>query len=354
MIFFLPPVPAISLLFFAMLLAMPGMAFEERSESNSKYSGESYTLYIENDARRIGGPGSDSSYSNGVRFSYVYTEKDIPFWAPLLTNWSDTLSTEFDKSYTNFGASLAHQIFTPQNTASTDLILNDRPYAAWLYFGMTSSFQTTSHSHSLEFDVGVVGPSAMGEDVQNNFHSMIGVPKSNGWAHQLEDEPTLQLSYQQRLRFYELKQNDSKILDFIPYFGGAFGNVLIGGNIGMLGRIGFNIPDDYGPTRPSSSDGDPTFIPRSNKARQHFGAYLYGGLRGNAIAHNIFLDGSIFQKSHHVSKYPFTAESEFGLGAHLDGWSFVWRFVSKSPEFKERSQLNSFASISLSYSQSFE
>lgn len=314
-------------------------------------SGESFTAYIENDTRRIGGPGSDENYSSGARFSYTYAEDRVPQWAPLLTDWSQELQKEFEKSSTNFGLSLGHQIYTPKNTRTSELILDDRPYAAWLYLGLSASFQTETHNHSLELDIGMVGPAALGEQVQNNFHSMIDVERAEGWKHQLENEPTLQVSYQQRLRFVEIENRGSKIIDIIPYFGGAFGNVLIGGHGGAIMRLGYNIPDDYGPTRPSATDGEPVFIPRANRIPEQWGLYTYGGLRGNAVLHNIFLDGSIFRPSHHVSKYVVNGETEFGIGAHYDGWSMVWRYVTKSPEFQERSQFNSFASLTLSFSR---
>lgn len=333
------------LIFIASLL----VGFSSISQADNK--GESFTFYVENDTRRIGGPGSDDNYSSGFRFSYIYAEDRIPSWVPPLTGWSPQLNDQFKKSSTNFGLSLGHQIFTPKDTQTKELILDDRPYAAWLYVGLTSSFQTASHSHSLELDLGVVGPAAMGEQVQNNFHSLIDVEGAKGWNNQLDNEPTVQLSYQQRLRFIEAQAGDSKIADIIPYFGAAVGNVLVGAHAGALVRLGYNIPDDYGPTRPSSTDGDPVFIPRSNRNPEQWGIYSYGGVRGNLILHNIFLDGSIFQESHHVTKYPVNGETEFGVGVHYDRWSFVWRYVTKSPEFEERSTFNSFASISISYSR---
>lgn len=36
---------------------------------------QAFALYIENDSRNIGGPGSDQAYSNGFKFSYIFAEK---------------------------------------------------------------------------------------------------------------------------------------------------------------------------------------------------------------------------------------------------------------------------------------
>jgi hypothetical protein len=40
-------------------------------------SGQALTLYIENDTRDIGGPGSDNAYTNGLKFSYILAENDV-------------------------------------------------------------------------------------------------------------------------------------------------------------------------------------------------------------------------------------------------------------------------------------
>ncbi|MNK08128.1 hypothetical protein D3C87_260560 [compost metagenome] len=334
--------------------ALPFLFSISLAATGTPKKGESFTAYIENDTKRIGGPGSDQSYSNGFRFSYVYAEDRIPVWVPTLTDWSKRLKKEFAKSTTNFGISLAQQIYTPNDTETAEPIPDDRPYAAWLYVGLTSNFQTKTHSHSLELDIGVVGPAAMGEQVQNSFHNLIGVPPANGWDNQLHNEPTLQLSYQQRLRFYEFSQGDTRYIDILPYFGGGFGNVLIAAHVGGVARLGYNIPDDFGPTRPSSTDGDSATDPRRGNVLQRWGGYGFAGVRGNAVAHNIFLDGNTFEPSPHVTKYPFNAETEFGVGVHYYGWSALWRFVTKSPEFEEKSKFNSFASITISYYRDLE
>ena len=44
---------------------------------------------------------------------------------------------------------------------------------------------------TLQVDLGVIGPAAGGEFVQNNFHRLIGVARANGWANQLHNEPTI-------------------------------------------------------------------------------------------------------------------------------------------------------------------
>ncbi len=53
---------------------------------------------------------------------------------------------------------------------------------------------------TLQLDLGVIGPAAGGEFVQNNFHNLIGVDPAYGWGNQLHNEPTVGLTFERRWR----------------------------------------------------------------------------------------------------------------------------------------------------------
>lgn len=312
-------------------------------------TGEAIHLYIENDSRNIGGPGSDNAYSSGLKLSYIAAEDKVPIWAEEAMQRSDEIRKILYGAKSNFGLSLGHQIYTPNNTQRSDLIEDDRPYAAWLYVGFSAHFQSSAQSHSLEFDLGVIGPEAGGKLVQNSFHDAIRTYHAEGWEHQLATEPTIQVAYQQRLRFIEFKIEDQKYVDVIPFFGGGVGNVSIDAHVGGMVRLGNLLSDDFGPARPSMTNGDNFVTPISHQSiRTSF--YVFAAAQGYGVIRNIFLDGNTFRESHRVKKYPFVFETEFGAVGHYKNWSGSWRFVSRSPEFEQRSVVNSFACISIGYS----
>ncbi len=312
-------------------------------------TGEAVDFSIENDSRTLGGPGSDNAYTNGFRFSYIWSNKTIPNWANVIFLKSKYLQEELKNSKTNFGLSIAQQIFTPNDIQDANLIVNDRPYAAWLYLGFTASFKTEGLRHSIEVDVGVIGPEAAGEAVQNGFHSTVGIKKAQGWKYQLKTEPTLQINYQARRKYFELKNSMAdKYFDIIPYYGFALGNVSDTIHIGGLLRIGYKLPDDFGPSRISSSDGVDFVLP-TQKNSLISSIYGFTGARLIGVGRNIFLDGNSFQKSQSVTRQLLVAETEIGTGVLLQDWTVIWRFVSRSPEFYEKNQYNSFASVSLFY-----
>ncbi|MBX3040708.1 MAG: lipid A deacylase LpxR family protein [Bdellovibrionaceae bacterium] len=312
-------------------------------------SGRTFGVYVENDSRSVGGPGSDQGYSSGIKFSYLFAENNIPAWANPALASMNILEQERKKSKSNFGFSMGHQIYTPNKTSTSEFIPNDRPYAAWLYLAFSAHFKTPTHGHYWELATGIVGPEAQGASVQNEFHRIIDSPRVNGWEHQLGTEPTLQLSYQQRLKSFEIFQEQSRVFDVIPFYGAGFGNVLIAAHAGALVRIGYHLPDDLGPTRPSPTGGDIFISPKRPGPQWDWSFYGFAGARGHAIARSLFLDGNTFRKSHSVKRYPFVGETEFGAAGEIGNWSLIWRFVTKTPEFEEKSRFNSFGSLTLSY-----
>ncbi len=310
-------------------------------------SKKGFTFYLENDSRDIGGPGSDNAYSSGLRISYVSAMNKTPKWADAMMAWPELLDQKIKNDEKNFGLSLGQQLYTPNDIREPRLIINDRPYAAWLYVGFTSHFKSEKRSHSFELDLGVVGPEAQGEYVQNGYHKIIRKYPAEGWSNQLGTEPTLQMTYQQRQQFFELSSpSKNKYFDVIPFHGLSLGTVAIDAHVGGLLRAGFNLPNDFGPVKAASTEGD-VFV--SDKKVNQLSIYSFLGARATGVVRNIFLDGNSFKQSHHVHKIPLVIESEFGFAAEWYDWNLAWRFVTRSPEFTERSDYNSFASIAITH-----
>lgn len=313
------------------------------------HEARAFGITVENDTKNVGGPGSDQAYSNGLRLSYVYARDHIPFWAPKFVTENTYLRKALEEAQANFGLGLNHQFFTPNNTQLAQLQYGDRPYAAWLNVAFSVNIKDDFRSQNLELSLGTVGPAAMGESVQNGFHRIIGTNFAQGWGTQINNEPVLQISYQQRIHFLSYRNGLGPWFDLIPVFGGGLGNVFIGLHSGVIARVGINLPDDFGPARPSSGESESFVSPTAPGENQKPSYYVFAGARGNAVARNIFLDGNTFRPSHRVTKYPVTAETEFGVGVLIMPISVVWRFVVRSPDFEENSGFNSFASVGLTY-----
>jgi lipid A 3-O-deacylase len=132
---------------------------------------------------------------------------------------------------------LGQSIFTPQNHLVSDPSLNDRPYAGWLYTGLNLIQDVDAQQlTSLELLGGIVGPWALGRQVQNNAHAFFGEQLARGWNHQLGNEFGFTASWERKWRFnHELGNGYS--WEIIPEAGITAGNVYIRRS-GVSGTLG--------------------------------------------------------------------------------------------------------------------
>ena len=324
------------------------------SESRSIFS-----FQVENDVFNRFSP-SDRDYTNGVRLGWL---------SPAITEMSPglvamtTVPTFFgeaaaDSVVRRVGVSIGQNIYTPADTDAYAPILNDRPYAAWLYASVALQYTykqrdaQTGRSEpirldTLQLDLGVIGPTAGGAFVQNNFHHLIGVAPANGWANQLHDEPTVGLGFERRWRTGRAVVIPDPLLevDFIPRIGAALGNVAIYGDVGGTVRIGKNLRDDFGPPRPRPAlPGSEAFIGDGS-----FGWYLFAGVDGQAVGRNIFLDGNTDGYSLRVTHQPFVGEAQAGLAVTWRGVRLTYTQVLRSPDFYEQNRWTQFGSFNVTF-----
>jgi lipid A 3-O-deacylase len=317
-----------------------------------------FTIQIENDVfNRIG--RSDRDYTNGFRFGWLSPAlPDLPEGLATLTTVPTFFGEAAASSVTRrVGISFGQNLYTPEDTATSAPIPNDRPYAAWLYasFALQSTYKRVDPKtakeepvrlDTLQLDLGLIGPAAGGEFVQNNFHRLIGVAPANGWANQLHNEPTIGLTFERRWRTNHgvVLDNPKLEYDFVPRLGATVGNVATYASAGGTLRIGKDLRNDFGPSRARPAlPGSEGFI------GEGFGWYFFVGAGGDAVARNIFLDGNTDGNSMRVSHRPFVAEAQAGLAILFRGVRITYTQVLRTPEFFERDRWDQFGSINVTF-----
>jgi len=207
---------------------------------------------------------------------------------------------------------LGQSIFTPKNLTIRPPDPHDRPYAGWLYVG-ASLLQETGGGmlENVELDFGIVGPGALGKQVQNDFHQFIGVKEAQGWSSQLQQEFGAILSYERLWRLRLVGDNGFGV-DIVPQLGASVGNILTYGEAGALLRIGKGLGADYGPIRirPALSGTDYFDADRLDEGK---GYYFVAGTQGRVVGRNIFLDGNSFRTSPSVSKKNLVGDVQAGF-----------------------------------------
>lgn len=312
----------------------------------------SVSIYSENDKYFA---GTDQHYTNGFKLSFLstdlssFTGDSIPWPVRPIARAFGRLS-EQDAAY-KLSLSLGQNIYTPERIHTTEFQPNDRPYAAWLYVG--ASFQNylperTTQAGTwipprldvFEITLGTVGPSAQGREIQNGFHDIIGVPHAEGWAHQIHDEPGLNLVFERKYRLQTTNAHKGLGAALIPHAGFSLGNIFTYANLGCELRTGWKLPADFGTNliRPSGDSNSMT--------RPRWSAFLFAAVDGRAVARDITLDGNSFRDSPRVDRKPLVADWQFGFALGTRHFQITYSQAVRTKEFYGQRKHSVFGSIS--------
>src|SRR5258708_35203674 len=99
-----------------------------------------------------------------------------------------------------------------------------------------------------ELDFGIVGPGALGKQVQNDFHQFIGIAEAKGWSSQLQREFGANLSYERLWRLPLVGDNGFGVY-IVPQLGASIGSIVTYGEAGALLRNGKGLGADHAPLR---------------------------------------------------------------------------------------------------------
>jgi len=285
--------------------------------------------------------GSDRYYTNGLLLTWQSPSADLP--RPL-AGVDRQLDFLLGPGNLRWGLSLGQNIYTPQDTDRRIPDPRDRPYAGYLYGAASLSRSTERSQTLLEVQFGVVGPSAGGEFVQNNYHDLINVRRAYGWDRQLKDEPALTGLLERRWRV-PLGTLGGIQTEVIPVAAVALGNVQTYAAAGGTLRIGQGLEADWGPVRIRPALAGSGFF----QPRQEFGWYVFAGAEGRAVARDIFLDGNTFRDSPSVDKRPFVGDAQAGVAILWRGVRFAYTQILRSEEFYGQRGRQSFGAFSASF-----
>ena len=339
--------------------AITTLAFVLALPTPRAHAGDNGTLAIEAENDYFSPDNRDRHYTNGLRLDWLPTPS-----APGEENWFERTAESIpyvgaDDSVGRIGWSLGQSIFTPQNKVATQPLPKDRPYAGWLYAGLSlikapkpdpTAESRIDELDTLELDLGVVGRAAEGEQVQNSFHAFaFGNEHVNGWHNQLKSEPGLLISYDHKWR--ALAQTDIWGLgaDITPSVGFDLGNVMVDAAAGGMVRFGRDLPSDYGPPRIRPGLSGSNFFLSDNDTGHNFGWYVFAGAEGRVIGHEIFLDGNTFAKSLSVPKKTLVADFQVGAAFIVYGVRLTASEVIRTQEFIGQHGNDQFGSISASF-----
>ncbi|HUR46990.1 MAG TPA: lipid A deacylase LpxR family protein [Candidatus Saccharimonadales bacterium] len=303
------------------LLTVNGTAF-----ANEGWEGQILSLKWENDAV----DGTDKHYTQGAKLEYLSADDKFPSW---LQSFSAALpAVGYELKAQKYGFALAQEIYTPEDLTNPNVVIDDRPYAGWL-FGRAILQRRgpgplgSRARETLRLDLGIIGPESLAEATQREWHNRTPL----GWSHQLRSEIAFELNYQRECLIAIRTEDDQYGIDIIPHIGGSGGTVATYANAGTLLRFGYNMPNEFA----------------TGTSPEKWGGYLFAGVDGRAILRNLFLDGNTFVSSHRVRKEPLVGDFVSGMTVVLKALEVTVSHTIRSREFKSESSTDSFACLTL-------
>jgi hypothetical protein len=319
----------------------------------AKTPGEYQTLqvFFENDL--FG--NTDKYYTNAIQLTWLSNDlaryKDdvrLPGWAlPVIHRIP--FANEPDSIH-NVGLIFGQHIYTPSDIDTDQLLKDDRPYAGFLYGGLALHSKTASRLDTMEIVLGVIGPSALGEQAQNGVHRLRSFDQAQGWNHQLRDEPAIRLSWQRKWRLWKYEMGHLIRADLITNTGVTLGNVRAGASVGGEIRLGYRIPEDFGSDVIRSGAGVSAPLPAGKQSPWgRFGMHLFAGTNLEGVARNIFLDGNTWKDSHSVDKKPLVADFSLGCAFSFETVKITYRTLFRTREFDNQDESQVIGSMTLTW-----
>lgn len=282
--------------------------------------GSEIQLFVENDkwAR------TDRYYTNGFKLGV-----GVPF--DLLQSPAAAVLRGLDPDNgadVQVGLFLGQNMYTPRDITIAAAQPNDRPWAAWLYLGGVAQRARGNRLDTVELDVGVVGPAALGEQVQKAWHRLVDARQPQGWHNQGKSEPAFLLSYLQKRRY------GNGNVDTVIHGGATVGTVMDLVRAGAMLRLG-NRLDGFGPDT-IEPGGAMLHGTRAQGVDGYTGTSwsVFAGIDHRWVAHNIFLDGPVFRDGPSVERRRHVRDLSVGFSLRVDRLRFSWTRIRRSEEFR--------------------
>jgi len=246
--------------------------------------------------------------------------------------------------------SLTQEINTPSDTSNPNPSLDDQPYSSALYVGwgygrILERGGRRDVMFSVEAKLGVIGPSAGGETIQNKFHDLIGSPQSTGWGTQIPDEVLLNIDGEFRRRF-DLDGAERDGRDLIARAVLELGTMRTEAILGAQFRWGTQLDRAWGHSYIRHSNGyDPHDPRRVALTTPDFAAWGFLDSQVEVVVRNYATDGGNFRESRGVNRNPIVFQCAAGVTLQAYGCSASYFIAIRTKEFETQADPHWFGGL---------
>jgi hypothetical protein len=278
----------------------------------------------------------DEEYTNGVHASIA--SHTAPWWgrrfAPGMADCRTAAVTDYCRSTS---LTLGQDLYTPQLDRAPHTVENwelERPYFAWLFLNGTARVSSMRTLHATSLAVGVTGPPAGGSLAQDVAHRIGFNEQASGWETQIGFEPGVIVGYQRQDLLARHTVATDFTFDLSPQVAIALGNIRTTTAVGATARFGKNLSHPWHP---------PAW--RGRAASEW---WLSSGARGEYVARDMSLDGTLVNPSRRVERVPGVLQYELAGGLRVHGVTLEYRAVTRSREYRSGPGHHTYSSMIVS------
>ncbi len=274
--------------------------------------------FLDNDlfALRDSGAATDYDYTGGV--GAVAFWADAPVWLRRRVGGAPgcRLASARVSGCVRATLGIRQAIYTPASNESFN-VPGQRLHAGFLGVLGGVAWVSPRRTRELQVEVGTTGRPALAEPVQGAIHAVTGTAPELGWRNQIDARPMLSVRY---LEQYQLEaQLLGAHLRTRVDWGAQLGTVRIAADAGAelqlaIDRRRFWTPLDGGRALP-------------------LGPYLVGGVRQEAVAGDVFLDGVAGGRPSTAVRRGSVWQTTVGFGWRFPGGASEYRHVRRGREY---------------------
>jgi lipid A 3-O-deacylase len=257
---------------------------------------------------------NDMYYTNGLELFYRFLSKNE--------------NPKINKKITEFR--IGQYIYNPRFINEAAVTINDRPFTGYLFAEAGRSFFYQSESVlKTDFQLGFMGPNALGKETQESFHHIIGYKEVFGWENQLHNAFAVQAHVMYSKKMFPTKHNDFIDLHFQSE--ANLGTIFDGVSTGFLTRIGFkkllpiydsNLHDASVSFQPQYNIREFYFYAMPSVNYQFYDATIQGSMSSNTSPLTFDLE-------------PLRFNAEFGLKYRHNNFNMSYSFIYRGRELKD-------------------
>lgn len=269
---------------------------------------------------------TDRYYSNGIVLSWDRTVDTTGFLK--VVNAKKAIIT----------GRLEHKIYTPSEITYYDQRRHDRPYASTLVVtGGLRFFTRKNQFMQADITLGVSGPMALGQKMQEWWHQQIGIFRPRGWENQIANSPVVAMHFRFSRQWFQ-----EKFIDVISNSEINIGSMLVNMKHGAVVRIGNPLPLLLSAYAGGNLQNGP-IVKRTEVYLLFGGAFEY-------VNHNGLIEGNWIgnESPHTMEREPWVFHGEYGI--ELSTWKvsagFIYKTLSKEVRNGARHR---YASIKLGF-----